>query len=185
MKELEMGLSKTIYYHSIANTKKAVISVEQLALSEGVTDEGLFLLKTAVTYYNAGFLGEYSKNKETGAKLACENLPQYGYKPWHIKKIKELIFAIKNPKKPTTKLEEIICDTANDYLGGSEYQAASNMLRKELNEQKDVWSEKKWDESQVLILNKHRYFTKTAKKNKNKKKAQNLQELLLRLRKNE
>ncbi|MEJ6776263.1 MAG: adenylate/guanylate cyclase domain-containing protein [Crocinitomicaceae bacterium] len=185
MKELEAGLPTALHYHSVAKTKDVVLSVERLALAEGVTDEGLFLLKTAALYHNAGFLGEYFKNKETGARLADEFLPRNGYTPRHIKIIKELIFVIKNPHGPTTKLEEVICDANLNYLGRNEFHLISNKLRNELNEQGEGWSEKKWDELQVLLLKNHRYFTKTAKKNHNKKKAQNLQEVLWRLQRDE
>ncbi len=79
MKVLEKGLSSKLHYHSIAHTKDVVRAVERYALLEGVTDEGLFLLKSAATYHDAGFVESYEKNEPIGARMAEEILPKYGY----------------------------------------------------------------------------------------------------------
>ena len=79
MRLLEKHLSKQLHYHSIAHTKDVVNAVERLALLENVTDEGLFLLKSAATYHDAGFIEQYDKNEPVGARLAEEILPKYGY----------------------------------------------------------------------------------------------------------
>lgn len=181
MKVLETGLPKTLYYHSIAHTKDVVSAVERLALAEDVTDEGLFLLKSAATYHDAGFVEEYSNNEVIGARLADEILPKYGYTPEHIEVIKELIFVTEIPHKPKNKLEEIICDADLDYLGRDDFHEIANKLRDELKEHGKIESDKQWDEIQVMFLKKHKYFTKTAKKTRNKKKEQNLQEVIERL----
>ncbi|MDG1775754.1 MAG: adenylate/guanylate cyclase domain-containing protein [Crocinitomicaceae bacterium] len=185
MKVLEKGLSKTLYYHSVAHTKDVVSAVEHLALAENVTDEGLFLLKSAATYHDAGFVEKYVDNEDVGARLADEILPKYGYTTKHIEKIKMLIFATKIPHSPKDKLEEIICDADLDYLGRKDFHQISNKLRDELIEHGKVETHKQWDEIQVSFLKKHKYFTKTAKKIRNKIKAQNLQEVLNRLQNND
>jgi predicted metal-dependent HD superfamily phosphohydrolase len=145
----------------------------------------LFLLKSAATYHDAGFVERYTNNEEIGARLAEEILPKYGYTTKHIEKIKELIFVTKTPHNPKNRLEEIICDADLDYLGRADFHQVSNKLRDELLEHGKVETHKQWDEIQVGFLNKHRYFTKTAKKTRNKKKEQNLQEVLKRLQKND
>jgi class 3 adenylate cyclase/cbb3-type cytochrome oxidase subunit 3 len=66
MQLLERHLSKDLYYHSIDHTKDVVKAVERIALLENVTDEGLFLLKSAATYHDAGFIEQYEKNEPIG-----------------------------------------------------------------------------------------------------------------------
>src|SRR5690606_37742427 len=109
MKVLEKGLSPLLHYHSIEHTKDVVRAVERYALLEGVTDEGLFLLKSAATYHDAGFVESYDKNEPIGARMAEEILPKYGYSDLHISQIKELIFVTQIPHQPKNKLEQIIC----------------------------------------------------------------------------
>tara|TARA_R110002072_G_scaffold303134_1_gene495192 strand:+ start:16761 stop:20651 length:3891 start_codon:yes stop_codon:yes gene_type:complete len=180
---LEQQLSENLHYHSIAHTKDVVNAVERLALAENVTDEGLFLLKSAATYHDAGFVEQYDKNESVGARMAEEILPMYGYTEEHILKIKELIYVTEIPHKPKNKLEEIICDADLDYLGRDDFHKISARLCKELIEHGKVDNEKHWDTIQIQFLKTHTYFTKTAKRTRGKKKLLNLQEVKNRLEK--
>lgn len=185
MKKLETELSTKLHYHSIDHTKDVLQAVERLALSENVTDEGLFLLKTAASYHDAGFVEQYDKNEPVGVRMASEILPKYGYTPEHIEIIKELIFVTSVPHKPKNSLEEIICDADLDYLGRDDFHEISDRLRKELREHGRLNSDKKWDEIQIDFFTQHTFFTKTAKRTRDPKKAQNLQEIKDRLKRNE
>jgi ligand-binding sensor domain-containing protein/class 3 adenylate cyclase/predicted metal-dependent HD superfamily phosphohydrolase len=181
MRLLEQDLSKNLHYHSVAHSKDVVNAVEHLALMENVTDEALFLLKSAANYHDAGFVEQYDNNEPVGARMAGEILPKYGYTEEHIKKIQELIYATKIPHEPKNKWEEIICDADLDYLGRDDFHEIADKLRLELREHGKISSDRQWDEIQVNFLKSHKYFTKTAKKTRRKKKMQNLQEVIERL----
>lgn len=185
MKLLEQKLSKQLHYHSIAHTKDVVSAAERIALLEGVTDEGLFLLKSAATYHDAGFIEQYDRNEPIGVRLAQEILPTYGYTQEHIDSIKELIYVTTIPHQPKNLLEEIMCDADLDYLGREDFHKIADRLRLELKEHGKIESDRQWDEIQVKFLTTHKYFTKTAKDMRDKKKAKNLQEVIDRLERNE
>jgi hypothetical protein len=185
MRVLDQRLSKKLYYHSISHTKDVVSAIEHLALLENVTDEGLFLLKSAATYHDAGFVEQYDANEPIGARLAEEILPKYGYTIKHIDKIKELIFVTQIPHKPKNHLEEIMCDADLDYLGRDDFHEIADRLRRELREHGKINSDRQWDEIQVSFLKMHKYFTKTSIKTRKKKKMENLKEVQERLKRNE
>lgn len=185
LKMLEIGLESNLYYHSLNHTKDVVKSVERIALLEGVTDEGLFLLKTAAIFHDAGFLESYNSNESIGARMAEEILPEYGYTHDHIQTIKELIFVTEFPHKPTNKLQEIICDADLDYLGRDDFNEIAGKLFSELREREIVTSSRKWDEIQISFLNQHKYFTKTAIETRQKVKDENMQIVRERIDKNE
>jgi predicted metal-dependent HD superfamily phosphohydrolase len=185
MKVLEKGLSTKLHYHSIEHTKDVVKAVERIALSEGVTDEGLFLLKSAATYHDAGFVEKYDKNEPIGARLAEEILPKYGYTDQHIETIKELIYVTQIPHQPKNNLEEIICDADLDYLGRDDFHEIADRLKRELREHGKIDSDRKWDEMQVGFLKMHKYFTETSIKTRLEKKLKNLEEVKARLEKDE
>jgi hypothetical protein len=182
---LSEQLSDSLYYHSISHTKDVVSAVERIALLENVTDEGLFLLKSAATYHDAGFIEQYDNNEPVGARLAEEILPKYGYSDKHISTIKDLIYVTEIPHTPTTHLQEIMCDADLDYLGRSDFHEIATRLREELKEHGKIESNKQWDEIQVKFLNMHKYFTQTAIKTRKKKKQQNLKEVIARLERDE
>jgi ligand-binding sensor domain-containing protein/class 3 adenylate cyclase/predicted metal-dependent HD superfamily phosphohydrolase len=185
MKVLEEQLSPKLHYHSITHTKDVVKSVERLALLEGVTDEGLFLLKSAATYHDAGFIENYDNNEPIGARLAAEILPNYGYSQEHIQIIKELIYVTEIPHKPKNHLEEIMCDADLDYLGRDDFHEIADKLRIELREFGKINSDRKWDEIQVSFLTNHKYFTKTAIETRDVRKQKHLQEIKDRLERDE
>lgn len=184
MKLLEQKLAKELHYHSIAHTKDVVSAAERIALLEGVTDEGLFLLKSAATYHDAGFVEQYDHNEPIGVRLAQEILPKYGYNQTHIDTIKELIYVTTIPHQPKNLLEEIICDADLDYLGRDDFHEIADRLRRELREHGKISSDRMWDKIQVKFLTEHKYFTKTAKSMRDKKKEQNLKAVLVRLEEN-
>ncbi len=184
-KMLEEQLSSKLHYHSVIHTKDVCKSIERIALMEGVTDECLFLLKSAATYHDAGFIEQYDNNEANGARLAEEILPQYGYSAEHIQQIKELIYVTAIPHEPKNNLEEIMCDADLDYLGREDFHKIADKLRIELREYGKINSDRKWDEIQVAFLTNHKYFTKTAKEMRGVMKAKHLEEIKERLIKNE
>lgn len=185
LKILEKGLSEKLYYHSINHSKDVVKAVERIALLEGVTDEGLFLLKTAAILHDAGFIERYEHNEEIGAKMARELLPKYGYTEQHIKTIVELIHVTEIPHRPINKLQEIICDADLDYLGRDDFEEIADRLRIELREMGKINSDRKWDEIQIKFLENHQYFTQTSIHSRQKKKEENIAKVRERLEKNE
>ena len=162
-----------------------VQAVERIALLEGVTDEGLFLLKTAAILHDAGFVKQYENNENIGAEMAAEWLPKYGYTDQHIKTIVELIHVTEIPHRPINKLQEIICDADLDYLGRGDFSEISDSLRKELRGMKKIDSDRKWDEIQIKFLKSHKFFTKTSIQSRRKKKMENLKVVMKRYEENQ
>ena len=182
MKLLRENLSPALHYHSISHTIDVTESAERLALLEGVKGEDLFLLQTAATYHDAGFVEQYDNNEPVGARMAEEILPKYGYSDEQIKKIAELIHATKIPHAPENHLEEIICDADLDYLGRDDFHEIADRLRIELREHGKINSDRLWDEIQVKFLSNHKYFTQSAIKTRQSKKEKHIKEIKTRLK---
>jgi len=182
---LEERLSSKLYYHSIWHTKDVTAAVERLALMEGITDEGLFLLKSAASYHDAGFIQQYEKNEPIGVELAQEHLPKHGYSESQIQTVKELIYSTQIPHNPKTKLQEILCDADLDYLGRDDFHEIADKLRRELREHGKIDSDRKWDEIQLAFLTQHKYFTESAIKMRRAKKLKHIEDIKERLKRNE
>ncbi|PKR82095.1 hypothetical protein CW751_01795 [Brumimicrobium salinarum] len=181
LSKLKKELSPKLHYHSFDHSKDVTRQAERIAIGEGITDEDLFLLKSAASYHDAGFVEQYDKNEPIGARMAAEILPKFGYTEAHIQRIKELIYVTQVPHKPKNNLEEIICDADLDYLGRDDFHEIADRLRRELREHGKIDSDRKWDEMQVKFLTQHRYFTQTSIQTRLKKKKQNLAEIKERL----
>lgn len=185
MSKLLSELSPKLHYHSYYHSKDVTRQAERIAIGEGITDEDLFLLKTAASYHDAGFIKQYEKNETIGAQMAEEILPNFGYSTSQIKRIKELIYVTEVPHQPKNKLEEIICDADLDYLGRDDFHEISDKLRRELKEHGKIDSDRKWDEMQIRFLEQHRYFTKTSIETRRPKKLLNYEDVKARLERNE
>lgn len=181
MKILETQLSPKLLYHSINHTIDVTKAVERLAIMEGITDEDLFLLKSAATYHDAGFIEKYEKNEEIGMRLAREILPKYGYTKEQIDVIDGLIKATEIPQTPQSHLQQIMCDADLDYLGRDDFHDIANLLRRELREHGKLNSDRMWDEIQVKFLTAHTYFTKSAIKLRQEKKLKHIEEIKMKL----
>ncbi len=184
MKVLKEKLSPNLHYHGIHHTYDVVDAVERIAIMEGVLDEDIFVLKSAATYHDAGFVEKYDSNEVVGASMAAEILPKYGYTDEQIKQVWALIYATIIPHKPKNHLEEIICDADLDYLGRDDFHQISDTLRRELRDHGKINSDRLWDEIQVKFLTQHKYFTKSARKLRKAKKQKHLEEIKQRLRDN-
>ena len=185
MKILETQLSPKLLYHSINHTIDVTKAVERLAIMEGITDEDLFLLKSAATYHDAGFIEKYENNEEIGMRLAREILPKYGYAKEQIDVIDGLIKSTEIPQSPQSHLQQIMCDADLDYLGRDDFHEIADLLRRELREHGKLNSDRLWDEIQIKFLEQHTYFTKSAIDSRRAKKLMHIEEIKERLKRDD
>lgn len=188
LEKLENGLPKNLYYHNLKHTVDVYTQVELIGRSEGVTKEELLLLRTAALLHDSGHMIDYSTHEEMGVKLAYEILPEYGYTQEQIEVISTLIMSTKMPPEPKNLLEQIMCDSDLDYLGRTDFIPVSNMLYKELHEHGKIATLHDWNLLQIKFIEKHQYFTNTARRLRNVNKniqLQNIRNWMHEIEKNE
>lgn len=177
LEKLEKGLPKNLYYHNLKHTVDVYTQVELIGRSEDVSLEEQLLLQTAALLHDAGHLIDYDTHEEMGVKLAREILPEYQYSERQIEIISELILVTKLPPRPKNLLEAIMCDADLDYLGRTDFIPVSNMLYKELHEHGRIGTIQEWNELQIKFIEKHQYFTNTARKLRNVNKNSQLENI--------
>jgi len=70
-----------------------------------------------------------------------------------------------------------MCDADLDYLGRTDFIPVSNMLYKELHEHGRIGTIQEWNEIQFRFIEKHQYFTNTARKLRNVNKNSQLENI--------
>lgn len=157
-------LPEGVVYHDISHTLNVEKAAVRFAKLEGIDDESILLLQTAVLYHDTGFILQYHDNESFGIKLAQNNLPKYGYTKEQIEIITNIIASTSIKRAPKTILEKIMNDADHDYLGRADYYNVVNKLRKEMENFGEVMSDKVWIDFQLNYLEKvHLFFTETAK----------------------
>ena len=164
LEKMRNELPSNLYYHSVEHTIDVIIQVEYIGFAEKISEEDLLLLKTAALLHDFGFTIAYDKHEIFGVKIAGEILPGYLYSKVQIEKIGELITCTRYPSKPANLLEQIMCDADLDYLGREDFEGLSKNLYLELAERKKIRSLEEWNKTQIRFIEKHTYFTETARK---------------------
>ncbi|HEU4901881.1 MAG TPA: YitT family protein [Flavisolibacter sp.] len=176
--QLKKSLPRHLTYHNASHTASVLEAAENLALSEGLSEEETMLVKTAALFHDTGFLHTYKNHEEASCTMARETLPCHGYTPWQIDAICRIIMATKLPYRPTDKLQEIICDADLHYLGTEQYFPVAQNLYSEFKKIGQVRSQADWQQQQVLFLGAHRFFTASAQRQYGPKKAEHLNKLI-------
>jgi predicted metal-dependent HD superfamily phosphohydrolase len=177
LKRLQEELPEKLYYHGIHHTLDVCQAVEELAICENVKGNDLVLLCTAAMYHDIGFVVQYQNNEAIASQIASETLPGFHYLPHETQTICNMILATRVPHHPQTHLEQIMCDADLDYLGRDDFFEISQTLKKEWMAFGLISSEQEWNNKQVIFFQQHRYFTKTAKEKREKKKYKHLLEI--------
>ena len=180
MGKLKDELPPHLSYHTAEHTKGVVEAAEHLAGEEKVIGDNLIFIQTAALFHDAGFINGYDNHEELSCEVARKILPTFNYTNHQIEKICQLIMVTKLPQKPGNHLEEIICDADLFYLGSEKYIDGAQQLHTEFKDAGKIKKDSDWNRLQIDFLKKHRYFTLTAIKEREKKKKENLQHLLIK-----
>lgn len=178
LNKLENELPDHLTYHNATHTKNVIAAVEELSVAEEVTGDDLVLLRTAALFHDAGFLQDHKEHEKKSCVLAREMLPQFEYNTAQIESICTMIMATKLPQTPVNHLSKLLCDADLYYIGSDQYEANAERLYTEFTDLKIVSSKKEWEQKQIDFLAAHRFFTKTAIKNREQQKQNNLQQLI-------
>ena len=172
--KLKKELTKNLTYHSLGHIKDVYQAAENLADLEAVSEHDKRLVLTAVLFHDSGFLVSQKEHERLSCEIARKYLPEFEYTQDEIEKICGMIMATQIPQTPNNKLEKIICDADLDYLGRDDFFTIGNKLFDELVMYGIIDNENEWNKLQVRFLEKHRYFTSSAKKLRKTKKTENL-----------
>ncbi len=172
--KLKKELTKNLTYHSLGHIKDVYKAAENLCDLEEVSENDKRLLLTAVLFHDSGFLISQKEHERLSCEIAEQYLPDFGYTDEEIDRIRGMIMATQIPQTPHNKLEKIICDADLDYLGRDDFFTIGDKLFDELVMYGIIDNENEWNKLQVRFLEKHRYFTSSAKKLRKAKKTENL-----------
>lgn len=167
MEKLENDLPSYIRYHNAQHTKDVMAAAEYLGQKEGIMDRDMMLLKTAALFHDTGFLQQMAGHEEISCELARKHLPHFEYTTDEVEHICRIIMATRLPQSPSDKLGEILCDADLSYLGEDDYIRQSQHLFQELRHNGIIETQEDWVLQQIRFLTSHRYFTETARREKN------------------
>jgi HD superfamily phosphodiesterase len=144
---------------------------------ENINASEMKLLLTAALYHDCGYLVRDKGHEEESCYIVREVLPSYNYNTDEIELICGMIIATKVPQTPQNHLEKILADADLDYLGRDDFFSIGHLLYAEISNSGVVCNEDVWNQSQVLFIESHRYFTETAINLRETKKQANMEKI--------
>jgi len=177
LKKIHNEIDPKFVYHSCTHTRNVVKASEEIATAENLSDENIILVKTAALLHDVGFLDDFRNHEDCSADFAGKILPDFGYSKKDIEVIKKLILATKSPRVPESLMEEIICDADLDYLGRIDFYIHAYKYRLELDKLGVDYTLIQWYQIQYKFLTCHKYYTKTAKRTRDKMRKQHIAEI--------
>ncbi|MGV3637041.1 MAG: HD domain-containing protein [Flavobacteriales bacterium] len=174
LRKLREELPEARTYHCLEHTLDVYASAVDIAEQEGVSGEGLTLLKVAALYHDAGFAVQDLEHEQASCAIVREKLPGFGFTTEQVELICEMIMATRIPQAPRNKLARILCDADLDYLGRGDFERIGNTLFAEMRHYGVLKTERDWNELQVRFLERHTYFTSTNKRLREPVKQGNL-----------
>lgn len=181
-KFLRENISDKLIYHNEKHTIEVVKHAENLYEKEFSDqekfEEDKILLLTAAEFHDTGYAESYTMNEIIGVRIASQNLLRFGYSNDQIDRINSMIMAIEMPQKPLDHLEQVLCDADLYHLGTENFFERSELFRKELAffgmlDNLGLTDIKDWYDFELDFMNKHSYFTESARKELEMKKAEN------------
>ncbi len=154
-------LNKSISFHSLQHTQEVVAASEKLSHTRDLPEEDRLALLTAAWFHDTGYTTGIAKDHEAASiQLATEFLAAHKVSPEFTAKVVGCINATRIPQRPSSPIEEIICDADLFHLGTPEFKEKSKLLRKEFREFSGYdFSKKAWRQNNIAFLESHHYFT--------------------------
>jgi predicted metal-dependent HD superfamily phosphohydrolase len=162
-------------YHNLSHTTNVVKAANTLCTVMGVDEHQKKVLLVSAWFHDLGYTQQIEGHERIGAKLAEEFLNLNGVNEEDIAIVKSCILSTYYPQKPTTFLEEILCDADLMYLGDEDFFITSALLRKEWELTKAVtYSDMQWNKATIQFLSSHHFHTEYGQNNVEKKKNKNI-----------
>ena len=175
--KIKEEIPATLTYHGLHHTLDVLRVCNDYIKRLKINSEDAYVLRTAALMHDIGIMWNYQNHEEQGMDFVRNELPNWGYSPKEIDRICGMIQATRIPQNPTNILEEIICDADLDYLGTDKFYSIGETLFKEFIVYGVVKDEESWDKLQINFLDKHRYHTDFAKRNREPVKRRFLEEI--------
>jgi predicted metal-dependent HD superfamily phosphohydrolase len=179
---LAKNLDSKFTYHNLSHTMYVVKAVEMLCSGMKINNHERKKLLVAAWFHDLGYTQQIVNHETAGASIAEKFLLEKNIDQEDIADIKSCILSTHYPQKPTSRLEEILCDADMMHLSDKAFIDAAVLLRSEWELTKNrKYTDDEWCTLNIQFLSTHQYHTAFAKKNLEGHKNKNIKRLTSRL----
>ncbi|MGB5228036.1 MAG: HD domain-containing protein [Eudoraea sp.] len=176
IEQLNEKLPNYLSYHSLDHIIDVANVCNDYIEYYNIPEEMAILIRIAAICHDYGFVVS-PLNHEERSIIEIQPLLTPILTSEEIDIINGMIRATKVPQEPKTFYEQILADADLDYLGRKDYNNISAKLFKEYLHFDIVSNRIEWLDLQISFLEKHKFHTDFAKKNREKLKFEKIKEL--------
>jgi predicted metal-dependent HD superfamily phosphohydrolase len=177
LEKMSRELPPFVVYHGVDHTLDVYAAAMRLAQLEQLDEYNINLVKAAALLHDSGIMVKFEDHEDKSADLAVQFLPSFGFNDQEIKLVRNMILATKLPQVVQTLNDKILCDADLDYLGRNDFFIIGQKLRLEWELIGNKINLIDWYKLQLDFLNKHHYFTRSARTLRDERKNLNLIEI--------
>jgi predicted metal-dependent HD superfamily phosphohydrolase len=148
-----------LLYHNLAHTKDVVARANEIAAKYSLNKSELFIIIVAAWFHDCGHLfGPAAGHEERSALIMRNYFSEKKIEENILYDIEQCILATKLPYNPKSLLAQIVCDADSYHLGTSEFLITNELVKKEF-QLRNNYLPTNWEESTLLLLTNHTFFT--------------------------
>lgn len=173
---LKDKLPASYCYHDLSHTQNVVKAVNEIADGMKLSDHEKNILTVAAWFHDIGYAVQIDDHETIAATMAMNFLEQRKIDSDDVCQVKACIMATKYPQKPSSILEQVICDADMIHLGKKSYFENAELIREEWRLTKnEELTDKQWHQLNIEFIGQHSFFTAYCNDNYNKRKNKNLE----------
>ncbi|MBX7137557.1 MAG: HD domain-containing protein [Oligoflexia bacterium] len=180
LKELELHLPKSLYYHGLKHTEDVMHQAVLYAVYDDLSEREIELLAIAAAYHDSGFLKSLVDNETLGAKMARDAMRESGaYTEAEIELIAKMIVdtaVVHEPPErkqiPSSFLSGYLLDADLSNFGREDFFDRLEEVRLEMGANKGQFLN-----TTLQLISSHDWHSAAAKALREEQKRRNLRNL--------
>jgi predicted metal-dependent HD superfamily phosphohydrolase len=169
-------------YHTLEHTREVVAGCVEIGTGMSLTGEEMEIIILAAWFHDIGYLDGAEEHEARGVRIAEDFLHEQRYPEARIPLVTGCIAATKVPQRPTTVLEQIVCDADLMYIGGPRFRERSDALREEWQLRMGVrFGDVEWLQKNIEFVGSCEFHTGFVRRTYGGMRGRNLSQLYERL----
>lgn len=169
-KVLTKDVKSSLVYHSVDHTRSVVNAFEDIGSAINLSEKEMELGLIAAWFHDTGYARKCIMHEVESIKIFDELNQKGDFTAEEVSIIHRLILSTKMPQKPTSSLEEALCDADLHHLGTDSFYNLSKLLRKEMGNE---INKEKWNRDSYYFIRDHSFFTSYAQEKFGAKQEEN------------
>jgi predicted metal-dependent HD superfamily phosphohydrolase len=163
-------------YHNLSHTEAVAKAAAEIAEGCQVGGKTRNILLVAAWFHDLGYIDRVAGHEEAAVNYALEFLANKDVDEADRATVSECILATRYPQRPTTLLQQVICDADMVHLGKKEFFERAELIREEWACAKgEQFSDEEWYELNLQFLKAHQFHTSYCRDKYGKRKQKNLE----------